>query len=116
MPQHDLNTGDLKKKRKKNAICPMKHKRKTKSMINRKTQDKMAVSSPNIIASAISVNELNIPNNIATFKLEEKARSRSRSLKIEIYTKRYRYLENREKAECQDTVVQKKQKKAGITC
>lgn len=32
-------------------------------MINRKPQDKMAVSSPNIIASAISVNELNMPNN-----------------------------------------------------
>ena len=32
-------------------------------MINRKPQDKMAVSSRNIIASAISVNELNMPNN-----------------------------------------------------
>ena len=90
----------------------MKRKRKTESTINRKTHDKMAVSSPNIIASTISVNELNIPNNITTFKLEEETRSRSRSLKTEIYTKRYRYLENREKAECQDTVVQKKQKKS----
>lgn len=54
MPQRDLNTGDLKKRRRrKNAICAMKHKRKTNgSMINRKTQGKMAVSSPNIIASA----------------------------------------------------------------
>ena len=76
----------------------MKRKRKTESMINRKTHDKMAVSSPNIIASTISVNELNIPNIITIFKLEEKTRSRSTSLKIEIYTKRYRYLENREKA------------------
>ena len=30
MPQRDLNTGDLKKKERKNAICPIKHKNKKK--------------------------------------------------------------------------------------
>lgn len=37
----------------------------------------MAVLSLNIVASAVRVNALNIPDNI-TFKLEEKPRSRNR--------------------------------------